>query len=392
MAAVNQFDWTIDPQLQWPPSKRPTPPFGPTTVEVLQSCPLRTCFEASPGYERRLGFAARIGTAFHAAMQVLGFRVADAKALADAASLGKQAFIDALTEQEQIALSRPREARLPRDHSRVDRAIEAVIREAQRLWALSASKIGVLEQELHERSRGASHSENEVSVRSADGLFTGRIDRAERVEGGTRLVDYKSAVRADLPERYERQIQIYAYLWQEARGEWPVEGLVVYPLISQVHAVPVDPERCQRVVLDAAEEIARLYAASATTQLAKPGTVCQVCEFRPWCEPFWAFQEPRSAITSEVLERSRYGFQGQVRSVRSVDSHWFIELTWGNAVVRVVAPDERFPQLRSVETGMYLRVLDASLGGLRHAPQARLADYTEIYVLPRYYRPSLSSG
>jgi hypothetical protein len=65
------FAWTIDEAATWPPRQRPHAPFGPGTIEVLRSCPLRGVFQASDGYEPRMGFAARVGTTFHRTLQWL---------------------------------------------------------------------------------------------------------------------------------------------------------------------------------------------------------------------------------------------------------------------------------------------------------------------------------
>src|SRR5260370_40521047 len=46
------FNWSINEDATWPPRGRPLPPFGPTALEVMRSCPLRSCFEGSTGYER----------------------------------------------------------------------------------------------------------------------------------------------------------------------------------------------------------------------------------------------------------------------------------------------------------------------------------------------------
>lgn len=65
--------------------------------------------------------------------------------------------------------------------------------------------------------------------------------------GACRLIDYKSALRADLPERYERQLQLYALLWHETFGEWPAEAYIVYPFTGATHKVAVDPAICLQV-------------------------------------------------------------------------------------------------------------------------------------------------
>lgn len=71
--------------------------------------------------------------------------------------------------------------------------------------------------------------EVEVPVRSKDGLFQGRIDRVEHTSDGTVIYDFKSALRDDLPSRYQRQIQLYSLMWHETRGDWPISGFVADP-------------------------------------------------------------------------------------------------------------------------------------------------------------------
>lgn len=63
------FGYTLDLRSSWPSCQRPSPPFGPSTIEVMRSCALRSLFEVSPGYERRMGFGARVGIALHRVLQ-----------------------------------------------------------------------------------------------------------------------------------------------------------------------------------------------------------------------------------------------------------------------------------------------------------------------------------
>ena len=126
-----KFDWTIDESASWPPRRRPRPPFGVTAIEVMRSCPLRSCFESSEGYERRTGFAARVGTAFHKTLEYLSAHPPTGS-LREAAEDACERFLSELEAQEAAALARPRERTLPREERRTDRAIEAVIEEARR--------------------------------------------------------------------------------------------------------------------------------------------------------------------------------------------------------------------------------------------------------------------
>src|SRR5438309_2003444 len=208
-----RFEWLIDQASSWPPRGRPKPPFGPTMVEVLRSCPLRGCFEASRGYERRISFSGRVGTAFHRVLQSL--------------------------------LEQPPESTAP-----ADMAAEA---------------------------------------------------RRRFLSEGTRIVDFKAALRDDLTERYARQVQLYALMWRDTRGEWPVAGEVVYPMRGVAHAVPVAADLCTGVGNEARDVVLQLSRETDPHRLGQPGDVCKACDFRPWCEVFWRWQrdEPAQHVARE---------------------------------------------------------------------------------------------
>jgi hypothetical protein len=391
------FDWTIDERASWPPRERPHRPFGPTTLEVMRSCPLRTCFEASPGYERRTGFAARVGTAFHRALQSLSEHPPACSTDEQRAEEARRRFLLELEHQQDQKAQRPREQLLPWDEERVNRAIEAIMVEAFRLARAGAvdaganalattppQGMGVSAEERTDQaapSEGADTSvEAEVPVRSQDGLFIGRVDCAEHTAAGTRLIDYKSAVRDDLPERYERQLQLYALLWQETKGDWPVSAEVVYPFSGVVHQVPVDPETCAHVGHEARALVARVSQTPDADRLATPGEVCQVCEFRPWCQPFWRAQASESNHMRS-LARATPGFEGEISDIATINGYWRLQVRWRTCVVRIVAPIARFPHLHKAQVGMRMRALDMRLQGQPYQPQAVVTDYSELFLM-----------
>jgi CRISPR/Cas system-associated exonuclease Cas4 (RecB family) len=341
-----------------------------------------------------MGFAARVGMAFHHTVQWL---VEDASGLTspDAiATAARARFEDELRQQEAEAAARPRERTLPHDQSRVERAREAIIDEAIRLartrvapsptpGSLSPVDDFPRDDDVPGGKRRANASEDEeveIPVVSADGRFRGRVDRAEHLPQGTRLVDYKSAVRDDLPERYERQLQLYAYMWHETRGAWPVEASVVYPLTGSTYPVAVDPETCQRIADDAGNIVQRIQTERAPGDLATPGDICTACEFRPWCRPFWRWQSGEATYTV-ALDRARVGFEGRVTAIEVVDQHWKVLVQWRDATVRLVAPLERFPQLRRVQVGARLRVMDTRLHDLRRQPQVTIGELSELFIM-----------
>lgn len=385
--------YLINEAESWPPRRRPSPPFGPNQLEVMRSCSLRSCFEVSPGYERRLRFAARVGSAFHHTLQSFSYEPLPTGSLDQTALAARQRFEHKLRQQLTEANGRARELGLPRDQARMDCAAEAAVAEALRIAGEGSTTF------IHLKSRkkqGAATGyttsssppppdplppvEIEVPVQSGDGLLRGRVDRAEYRPEGVCLVDYKSALRDDLPGRYERQVQLYAYLWYETRGDWPTAGLVHYPLTAAIHPVLIEPATCQQLAAETTELIIRAETEPQLAKLALPGDVCQVCDFRPWCGPFWQWQAVEPSST-EALHRAKLGFEGNLTRIKLANHTWRLSIAWRNAEVRLVAPEERFPQLQRAQVGQKIRILDTALRGLRHKPQAVVTETTEIFVI-----------
>ncbi len=389
------FDYVVD-DSSWPPRMRPKSPFGPTMIEVLRSCPLRSCFEISPGYERRMGVAARIGTALHSTIQSIAESSLVTQSVEQIAEKASERFTSELRIQRTKASERPREQSLPWDNNRTEHALQAAIAECIRIarsgYSFEVPRQSIVNHsDIHDVSTSnllpPVFSKNngiavEVPVRSADGLFIGRVDRAERTAEGIRLIDYKSASREDLPERYERQLQLYAFMWHDTYGDWPIEAQVYYPLRGVFFSVDIAPGTCKQVAEEAVALIARLSKDGSVSQLATPGDVCKACEFRPWCRPFWVSQskEPKHM---RALEMAALGFEGSIESITLANHYWRISMAWRGAKVKLVAPQERFPHLTTARRGETLRVLNAPLRGQLYEPNAFINEYTEIFLLRR---------
>jgi hypothetical protein len=228
----------------------------------------------------------------------------------------------------------------------------------------------------------------EVPVSSRDGLFRGYVDRAEHTAGGTRLLDFKSALRDDLPERYERQLQLYALMWRDTRGDWPTSAEVVYPLAGIAHPVHVDPEACETVAAEGAAIAREVSAVARIAELGRPGDVCQVCAYRPWCEPFWKMQARSPAGGPD--DRSQLGLEGPLERVDWNGHVVRAVIHRKTARVELVAPAERFPQLARAAPGDRVRLVDAELRGLRHQPRVRVTDFTELYLVDPAMRPGVT--
>jgi hypothetical protein len=383
------FNYIISEKSGWPPAVRPRPPFSPSNIEVMRSCLLRSLFDASPGYERRMGYAARVGTAFHRALQ--SFYEDGLPGTKEAAVIEARArFERELRIQQNEANARPREKYQYRDHFRVDRAREAILFEAIRLVEVGYFPI------VHHRSNYVSNGGNqeipisagaslstievEIDVQSADGLFHGRIDRVEHQHDGDILYDFKSALRDDPDERYERQLQLYALMWHDTRGRWPISAYVVYPLVGRTHIVSIEPGHCQTVVEESIKVVQRLSEDEPVSALANPGKVCSVCEYRPWCKPFWNWQTSETSH-QRALERAIYGFSGKLSRVELRDHRWHLLISWRKAFVRLTVPEERLPHLHNAQTGQELFVLDARLKGSPYQPVAIFNENSELFLL-----------
>lgn len=374
--------WNIDERQTWPPQGVAEPPFGVTFVEILRSCPLRCRFSVSreQGYEPRMDFAARIGTAFHQTLESLQKNLPQSVSPTEAAAIARERFLAEVKRQEELGQSRVREKHLERESGRVSLALEAVMMEARRLAEGGYADQGGRRWTGGDRDVAPSVTVpgSEVPVTSSDGLIAGRIDRVEVDDEGVVLYDYKSALRDDVPERYERQLQLYSWLWHEETSSWPAAAVLVYPFTSRQHRIAIDEEKCQTVAQDTRELIAYFLKESRAFQLGIPGEVCQICEFRPWCRPFWAWQEAEKSHRV-ALERARWGLEGIISSIEKEGVRWRIHLQWREASVLLIALADRFPALSNVREGDTLRILDVTLQGQLYRPRAIVTDRTEIF-------------
>jgi hypothetical protein len=75
------------------------------------------------------------------------------------------------------------------------------------------------------------------------------------------------------------------------------------------------------------------------------------------------------------------GFEGKIRTIELKEYYWIVTVEWREAEVRIVAPQERFPQLKNASPGMHIRVLDMRLQGQRYRPHAIVDEYSEIFLV-----------
>jgi RecB family exonuclease len=146
----------------------------------------------------------------------------------------------------------------------------------------------------------------EVRVESSDGRITGRVDRILATASGPVLQDYKTGAilnirhgaEPELKPEYFDQLRLYAALYFESTGSWPV-ALQVVPLAGSPWAIPYLPADALQLIARAramlAEVNATLKAAAgdwevAEVALAGPsGSACRFCAYRPACKAYISF-------------------------------------------------------------------------------------------------------
>lgn len=364
------FDWQVSASGR-PPNRLPSRPYSVTTLELARGCPLRCRYEASDDFEGRSNPASRVGIALHRALQQL-VNLGQGE---DPVKVIRLAFEQELQAQKLAAQERPREATLQWDEGRIHAALAALINEAQRSKPREFGPI------RRSGAGGASGSRTEIPVSSADGLFSGIVDRFEvRADGQTRLIDFKSAYRPDLPAQYERQVQMYAFMWRDTFGSAPDEGAVYYPLSYRQHAVDVSDRALTALETESRELVSELERGGSGGYEATPGEACKFCAFKPWCGPFWVWADARSP--AERLDRMKLGVEGSVTSVLRAESTAQIVLDASRSTtVSFVVSNGRFPHLLRVRAGDRLRVLDTDVGGLRASPNLRIRPQSEVFFV-----------
>lgn len=374
------FDWIIH-KTDWPPRAEVKPPFSLTRVEIARSCPLRVVFEVSRQYEPLLSFDARIGTAMHATLEHFA-RFPPTERGISVMEQVKQQFLDDLEQQRREAQQRARERHLPENQARIEAALLAVLRDVTtgEVAARSAGEGGV------RGSQGTMTEENgkitwvERPVTSHDQQFAGRVDKAVRDGQKLSLYDFKSSMLPDVPERYARQLQMYTEMWQATTGERPSKAVLVYPLQAREFVIDISPAATS-AALEASKEAVQPFKEHRSPEtLARPGDVCKVCGFKPWCEPFWSWVTEGNLPLAQ--QRSVLGFQGEVTEVGRHKEFLMLKVAWHpRSTGTLLIAWGLLPHAQTLQPGQTIRVTGIRMTGQVTAPRAIWTAGAELYVV-----------
>ena len=211
---------------------------------------------------------------------------------------------------------------------------------------------------------------HEVRVHSSDGVVKGIIDAVIWTERGAVVQDYKSGPimesngedESELRESYQTQLKMYAALYAESRGEWPV-SLELVPLSGQPREVLLDRSECLGL-LDTAKatlqamnsKILELPRESLPFSLANPSpSACYFCPYRPACNPYLVALAERN---DEEWPKDVVGVLKNLRQLRN--SKIMLQLETANGPVNIpsLSTGSRHPIMADVQNGNMVGVFN----------------------------------
>lgn len=280
--------------LAFEPSSDPLKAISPSRFEGLMGCRLREVWAANRVPPLLPAFpAARVGSVAHKLLQEAGEGRVGARPTVERRW---EDLVGAAEHQMQRSwLERhlaPLKDSVPKFEVRRIQAIER------------ACEIGT-ERKSDKLARSWSKSGLfgfEVAVSSRDGFVRGQIDAVLPSRSGPIIRDYKSgaifvedtSAQRDLKPEYESQLRLYAALYAESSGSWPVR-LEIVPLLGPPQVVSFDEKSCLDLLRVARNQLGTVNRVLTTNrdplsmqeELASPSPGnCNFCPYRPGCRPY----------------------------------------------------------------------------------------------------------
>ncbi|MEW6697997.1 MAG: PD-(D/E)XK nuclease family protein [Bacillota bacterium] len=157
----------------------------------------------------------------------------------------------------------------------------------------------------HRSQQVSSHSSKyEVWVETKDKKVAGRVDAIRCIPEGVQIIDYKSGSVTEqdsgsdiVKQDYQQQLKLYAAIYQEAHGTWPVK-LTVVGLDQYEYDIKFDIEECRELLNTAKIELdlvnSQVLQGIPQDGMAKPSPeACKYCIYRPGCNRYWQVRQVR---------------------------------------------------------------------------------------------------
>ena len=370
------------------PFSRPLRSIAPTSFTELRECALKSVWRLS-GNPPLLPRSpkARVGTVAHRLISEAGQGLHKA----EGATIGSRWDELIALANGEIGSSLLERHLNPLTQSAPDIAVRRIRATRKALDIASAFRTPQLEGERPTSYRRYGH---EIRIQSTDGIVKGTIDVVTVGVGtGAIIQDYKSGsiLESDSEseyrpkESYQVQLKMYAGLYAETYGEWPV-SLELVPLSGITTEVPFTRSECSNLLAEAKaalratnEAIANHPSDSLPSLLASPSPrACAFCQYRPACESY------RLVTSRSDSEGWPLDVSGTVVSVRQLgNSKLMLEIATAGGPVKIpgLTPGDRHPALQALKPGDVAGVFNLR----RSRPTAPYAEsqMTTVHQLPK---------
>jgi len=312
---------------------------SPTSLPVLQACPLRLYFRETSGPPAGLAPAAFIGVLIHRVLDQLVQQVllSGGNASAELSRVWDEEVAHLSTAE---GLSARAVLELP--GYQVKRArVRHLVQRLEVMWAERDTSI---------------EPRTELDVASRDGLLVGRIDLVLPTPAGIVLIDYKSGAVWDaelggMIASYRQQLELYVYLFAEQEGQWPVRAGLL-PLVGDSVEISVD-----RAASSELADMARgLLLGYNQMQKPPPGTpspgTCAMCSYAARCAAFWESCGPSwsaNIIAAQGIVTRRFDAGSAVVSLDLLVERGTLAPA-EQVMIRAISV-EQHPELQHVEIG-----------------------------------------
>ena len=321
---------------------------SPTIFETMRECMYRSGFERDPVYrkDRIPSPQIVIGHATHKLKEVAtrgdlsGLSEADRRAAA--ARLWEEEIAKGHGEMVGLALGNP-----PNPQG----------------WAnYQSSRISAIK-ELERSATGpvfpndGISAEPEVLLTAHDGAISGRVDLVLETADGVEIIDYKTGELSEpenqtsaepcLKSAYKRQLLMYAYLYQQRFGQWPVRVTAQKTDGSQSFSFSPDQSEAAMLAHEALELLDRFNrdAKAGSLQATPSPEACRNCPFKAACPSFFNAAGPDWDLGH------RFSVKGQIASMTPATGLGILDGTAGNVAARpipILKVPRRFFELRNI--------------------------------------------
>jgi len=253
-------------------------PISFTSYCYFCECPLRFGFSKDQRFPQKINPGARMGSAFHAAINKVYQQDLKLNAIIDL-------FQNDLKIQRIESLKNYRERNLPWPRD---------LRET-----LENTLAAIFSNRANSKRTGVK-SYFETTLVSKDRLIIGRPDMVIMTSEGPIIIDYKTGhFDQEYASIFEDQILFYSGLWQEIHGNYPILGRVEFLLDGNSVEISINKDKCISILAEV-RKIANILKPLEEKLKAVIGDHCVTCDYRPWCNAYWSYDRKNNDLEGTI--------------------------------------------------------------------------------------------